>query len=170
MRKTREILNGAFDSYIIHLIDPQNSNKNVVPIEIDAARWIKAHDLNEPFLKRLWRNFKFAYAKRLLNLTTAENTSLRWKAVKHLAHIKDLHNWQYSLLASSCDPKTAVALARVDGVDRRYFLQPPGFSMVCNQDYLIHIIKDFLVFLENESKHPCITNFISNSFADVQVS
>lgn len=94
---------------------------------------------------------------------------MRWKATKYLARIKDLHNWQYSLLANECDSRTAIALARVEGVDSRYFVQPPGYGVICNQDYLVHILKDFLMHLENSSKHPCITNFISNSFADVQV-
>ncbi|KAK9745937.1 hypothetical protein QE152_g6568 [Popillia japonica] len=168
VRKTRERLNGAFDSYIVHLIEPQNNKNDVVKIEFDAARWVKASNSDETFHQRIWRNVKFAYAKRLLHLTTAANKSLRWKATKYLARIKDLHNWQYSLLANECDSRTAIALARVEGVDSRYFVQPPGYGVICNQDYLVHILKDFLMHLENSSKHPCITNFISNSFADVQ--
>ncbi|XP_022905286.1 protein SERAC1 isoform X2 [Onthophagus taurus] len=167
VKKTREILNGAFDPFILHIIEPKGVDENVYAITIDAARWIKVPNSEESFLIKQWKALKFAYARRLLSLTKADSHVIRTKATLQLAKIKDLESWQYAQLAHSSNARTAIALARLPDADLRYQIQPLVSPNRISTEYLVNVLRDFLVYLERQSAHHCISNFLSSSFSDL---
>ncbi|KAF2904971.1 hypothetical protein ILUMI_01214 [Ignelater luminosus] len=168
INKTYRTLNSVLDTSVIHFMEPMKhvDHKQKVDDNFVLINWIKTYDNNEQAAKKGWNSLKFAYARRLLNMTNSENSAVRRRAVKQLAEIKNLDNWHYSLLAHILDARTAVGLARTEDVDPRFFIQPPYRYLSYNHEMIINSMKEFLIALNNRSKHSCMTYFINRAFFD----
>lgn len=167
VQQTREILDNAIDTSIIDLLEPIKEQKVITTEEFSFPKWIEAPRSPETSLNTTWNSLKFIYARRLLNLTNSDNKSIRLRAIKHLAAVKKLENWQYSLLAHTCDAETSVGLARVRQVNPRLFLQPPLKFVDYDRTMLVNEMKDYLTELDKQSNHVCLKKFINQAFVDV---
>lgn len=132
--------------------------------------WLKTYKATESSVAHGWSTLKFVFARRLLSLTNSQNQELRIRAVKHLGGIKNLDNWQYSILAHMSNARTAVGLARIPGIDRRFFTEPS--LKYANFDHLMFVktLEDYLCNLNSNSNHRCLTKFISRVFKEEHVS
>lgn len=169
INKTYRTLNSVLDTSIVHFMEPMKhvDHKQEVDDNSVLINWIKGYDNNEhQAAKKGWNSLKFAYARRLLNMTNSENSTVRCRAVKQLAEIKNLDNWHYSLLAHILDARTAVGLARTENVNPRFFIQPPYRYLTYDHEMIINSMKEFLIALNNRSKHSCMTYFINRAFFD----
>lgn len=81
----------------------------------------------QPFGK-WWKALKHSVAWRLLRIAQEGELSDRLKAIKQLALIDHLKDWDFQHLAQLCDARTAVALAR-SNCDSRWFLPPPQYGV-----------------------------------------
>ncbi|KAL1400900.1 hypothetical protein pipiens_007036 [Culex pipiens pipiens] len=81
----------------------------------------------QPFGK-WWKALKHSVAWRLLRIAQAGELADRLKAVKQLALIDHLKDWDFQHLAQLCDARTAVALAR-SNCDSRWFLPPRQYGV-----------------------------------------
>lgn len=98
----------------------QSPDLEVVNAE-DEKNWI---DVMTNPVGKWWKAFKHSVAWRLLNIAQNGNQSERLKAVRQLAMIDHLKDWDFRHLAQICDARTAVSLAR-SNCDTRWFL--PAF-------------------------------------------
>lgn len=121
-------------------------------------------------MRNTWDALKFAYARRLVRLANNDNKTFRIKAIKQLAQIKHLDKWHCALLANMIDPRTAVALARSGGADKRLFMEPPLRYHNYNRDMIINAMREFLISLFEKSQHPCMGYFLSKAFVYEHVS
>lgn len=128
--------------------------------------WLKYDDPDENENTKSWKSLKFAYARRLLNMSNSEDQLVRCRAVKHFAKISNLDNWHYSLLAYLIDAKIAVALARTEIVDKRFFYKPTATYFGNNHETIINNMKEFLISLNNNANHSCLRYFINNAFLE----
>lgn len=80
----------------------------------------------QPFGK-WWKALKHSVAWRLLRIAQEGELSDRVKAIKQLALIDHLKDWDFQHLAQLCDARTAVALAR-SNCDSRWFLPPRQYG------------------------------------------
>lgn len=112
----------------------------------------------------------YSYARRLLNIAQSDDRNARVRAVDALAKIKNLDGWHYSLLAHTCDARTAVGLARTKDVDLKFFVNPPDRYVYYNHDKIVSWMKHFLISLTKRSEHPCMAYFIKKAFVNVQVT
>lgn len=81
----------------------------------------------QPFGK-WWKALKHSVAWRLLRITQEGELSDRLKAIKQLALIDHLKDWDFQHLAQLCDARTAIALAR-SNCDSRWFLPPRQYGV-----------------------------------------
>lgn len=130
-------------------------------------KWIKPNQTSESVISKGWNSLKFLYAQRLLNLSKSENKMIRLRAMEQMRMIKKLDNWQYSLLAHMCDANTAIGLSRTPGVDPKLFVEPPRNYTTYNYYMLVNEAREFLLHLESQASHPCLTKFINQAFAEV---
>lgn len=121
-------------------------------------------------MRNTWDALKFAYARRLVRLANNDNKTFRIKAIKQLAQIKHLDKWHCALLANMIDPRTAVALARSGGADKRLLMEPPLRYHNYNRDMIINAMREFLISLFEKSQHPCMGYFLSKAFVYEHVS
>lgn len=119
----------------------------------------------ESIFGNIWMALKFFYARRLLNLAGSDNREIRTRAVYHLAKLDTLKNWHYKLLEQLCDAPVAVSLARVKGVDERFFSDAPHAYHASNSYKLVHSMRQYLTLL-SQSDHSCIKNFVNTAFED----
>lgn len=169
IKKTQEILNNTIDTSIIDLMEPR------VEQELDTKKfvyidWLKTYKATESTVTRGWNTLKFMFARRLLILANSDNREMRLRAIKHLGGIKNLENWQYSILAHMCNARTAVGLARTPKVDQRFFLQPQLKYATFNHYMLVKTLEEFLKYLNSLSNHRCLAKFISRVFGGKHVS
>lgn len=164
VKKTGDIFTNALDTEVLSLDEPiadmKEKKDNYVFIDIQ-----KAQEYQDFSFYSSWGNLKFSLAKRLLILANNDNKFIRTKAVRQLARIKKLDYWQFALLATMIDAKTAVGLARTENVDPRLFIEPPIQYLGHTQTMIINVMKDLLVNLHAKSQHPCMGVFISKAFA-----
>lgn len=116
-------------------------------------------------LDRFWGNIMFSYARRLINIAKCDNKALRLKAVEALAKIHTLDDWQMEELSLSLDARTAIGLARIPGVDIRFFASPPHN---CVHDNLAYWMKHFMLQLSEVGNHPCLEYFVKKQYISVQ--
>lgn len=170
VNKTHQILNNVLDTSIIHFMEghkyderehENDNNSNYISIE-----WANNPESSEDVTKYGWKLLMFTYARRLLSLTDNESRTVRHKAVKQLAHITNLDNWQYSLLAHMMSSRTAVALARTSNVENRLFFKPSYIYMNYTHEMLVNSMKELLMALNYRSQHPCLEYFIIKAFID----
>lgn len=81
----------------------------------------------QPFGK-WWKALKHSVAWRLLKIAQEGNQSDRLKAIKQLALIDHLKDWDFQHLAQLCDAQTAISLAR-SNCDSRWFLPPRQYGV-----------------------------------------
>lgn len=166
IRKTREILDNAIDTSIIDILEPPR-HSSATHAEFTYPKYVEAPYNTEKDFSFMWNALKFVYARRLLNLTNNDNKAIRLRAIKQLANVKKLENWQYSLLASTCDATTSVGLARIKDANPRLFLQPTLKFYDYDQSMLVNEMKDYLIELDKQSNHSCLKKFISQAFVEV---
>ncbi|XP_053684773.1 protein SERAC1 isoform X2 [Sabethes cyaneus] len=75
-----------------------------------------------------WKALKHSVAWRLLRIAQKGEQSERLKAIKQLALIDHLKDWDFQHLAQLCDAQTAVSLAR-SNCDSRWFLPPRQYGV-----------------------------------------
>lgn len=129
--------------------------------------WIKPNHATESFLNKGWNSLKFLYAQRLINLSKSENKIIRLKAIEQMRMITKLDNWQYLLLAHMCDANTAIGLSRTPGIDPKLFVEPPHNYVTYNYYMLVNEAREFLLHLESQASHSCLSKFINQAFAEV---
>lgn len=139
------------------------SNNNI-------PEWISCDVEKENSISSIWKSLKFTYARRLLNLSKNDNKIVRLRAIKHLAEIKNLEKWQYSLLANTCDASTAVSLARFEGVNKSLFMQPPLKFVDHDHHMLVNDVRHYLSELDRQSNHSCLKKFLSQAFVEVYLT
>lgn len=108
-----------------------------------------------------WKAFKHSVAWRLLNIAQNGNQAERLKAVRQLAMIDHLKDWDFRHLAQICDARTAVSLAR-SGCDTRWFLPAFMHGMFMNPRGLLLEIKNQLNNLNQPNN--CVTYFMKKYF------
>jgi len=59
-------------------------------------------------------------------------------------------------IAQACDQKTAIGLARTNGVDTRLLLDPPDWKQPLDEGDLLRRVHLFLLKLDQDDPHPCI--------------
>ncbi|GLV44251.1 uncharacterized protein CBL_12453 [Carabus blaptoides fortunei] len=161
-----KILNTSLDTSVIdHLEDnPKkfiSANKKYICIESEPKK-------SPSFIDRFWDSVTYSYARRLLNIAQSDDRNARVRAVDALAKIRNLDGWHYSLLAHTCDARTAVGLARTKDVDLKFFVNPPDRYVYYNHDKIVSWMKHFLISLTKHSEHPCMAYFIKKAFVNVQ--
>ncbi|CAH1373103.1 unnamed protein product [Tenebrio molitor] len=166
IQTTKNVLTNALDTSILSIVEPTITEKpeNEDFVVIDMGREQEGQDAS---FRSNWSSFKFSFAKRLLILANSENKYLRKKAVRQLARIKKLDNWQFNLLSNMIDARTAVGLARTPDVDPRFFIPPPLRYLGHTHNMIVDVMKDLLVNLHAISQHPCMDYFISKAFSDI---
>lgn len=135
--------------------------------EVNLPSWLNGPNEKDVNISSIWNKMKFVYARRLLNLANSDNKTISLRAVEHLARIKNLEKWQYSLLANTCDAVTAVNLARTEGVNMLLFIRPPSKFMDHDHHMLVNELRDYLSKLDSQSDHSCLKKFISQAFVEV---
>ncbi|KAG2468576.1 SRAC1 protein, partial [Polypterus senegalus] len=95
----------------------------------------------------------------LLNKTQAADRATRLQAVQDLAESSQLQDYQYRTVAQACDHRTAIGVARTQGVDLRFFLPPPslpeGHDNCSTEDQL----RDLLASLPQSDVDECVKYF-----------
>lgn len=113
-------------------------------------------------LLRWWVAAQKSLAWRLMHVVKVGNKYEKERAIKSLANLKILSDWDCQTLAQACDAQTAVALARTEGVNLRFFLQPPKlFKKPLRGKELKEKIIDLLQAMEIQNHHSCLENFLS---------
>ncbi|XP_046386014.1 protein SERAC1 [Ischnura elegans] len=115
-----------------------------------------------------WNSVPSSLAWRLLDIAQNGNRKQRLKAVHSLAHLENLEESDYRQLAQACDPKTAVGLARTNGVDLRLFLKPPNYPPPAKKEDLVDCCHEMLKRLDTEEAHECVRYFVTDILPEVQ--
>lgn len=97
-------------------------------------------------------------AWRLLNIAQNGSQLERLKAVRQLANIDHLKDWDFRHLAQICDARTAVSLAR-SGADTRWFV--PVRKCIKNPKYVLSDLHDMLTSMGHNS---CVEHFLVKYF------
>lgn len=108
-----------------------------------------------------WKTFKHSVAWRLLNIAQHGNQSERLKAVRQLAMIDHLKDWDFRHLAQICDARTAVSLAR-SNCDTRWFLPAFMHGKFMNPRGLLLEFKT--KFTELTKSNACVKYFMKKYF------
>nr|CAD7571612.1 unnamed protein product [Timema californicum] len=113
-----------------------------------------------------WRKTR---AWRLLALAQSEDQRDRLQAVQDLASLTHLTDSDCKQLAQACDVRTAVGLARTPGVDLRLFLGAPYAHITSNKQELVKCMRALLTAVDRKCEHPCLQDFLSKAFPELQV-
>lgn len=117
-----------------------------------------------PSLNHWWERRKKLYIWRLVEVSNDSDHSDRKRAVESLASYKNLQDYEYQQLAQACNAQTAVALARVKNIDKRFFLKPHQSNHVLENQELVDSMRDVLYKLCKCTRHPCLNYFLSKVF------
>ncbi|CAD7080998.1 unnamed protein product [Hermetia illucens] len=107
-----------------------------------------------------WKTFKHSVAWRLLNIAQTGDKHDRLKAVRQLAQIRHLKDWDFQHLAQICDARTAVSLAR-SKCDRRWFLPQYMHGVIRDSKLLLN---DLQKLLEKLKPNSCVEAFLKKYF------
>lgn len=121
------------------------------------ANWINV--IIHPFGK-WWKTFKHSVAWRLLHIAQNCDKNERLKAIRQLAQIDHLKDWDFRHLAQICDARTAVSLAR-SGCDSRWFVPVHMHGVVKNPKM---VVNDLHKMLEKLLPSGCVQHFFSKYF------
>ncbi|XP_037957146.1 protein SERAC1 [Teleopsis dalmanni] len=109
-----------------------------------------------------WKSAKHSVAWRLLNIAQTGTRHERLKAVRQLARIDHLKDWDFRHLAQICDARTAISLAR-SGADKRWFLPVHMDGCIKNPKILL---SDWHGLLSTLLKNSCVHHFFNKYFPD----
>uniref|UniRef100_A0A182JMG4 GPI inositol-deacylase n=1 Tax=Anopheles atroparvus TaxID=41427 RepID=A0A182JMG4_ANOAO len=113
----------------------------------------------QPF-EKWWKALKHSVAWRLLRIAQQGNQAERLKAIRQLAQIDHLKDWDFRHLAQLCDYRTAISLARSD-CDTRWFLPPRHYGV---QKEMREVLHDMKALLELLSPHKCAEYALEQTF------
>uniref|UniRef100_A0A034V3Q2 Protein SERAC1 n=1 Tax=Bactrocera dorsalis TaxID=27457 RepID=A0A034V3Q2_BACDO len=125
--------------------------------EEDEKKWISI--IINP-IGKWWKAVKHSVAWRLLNIAQTGSQHERLKAVRQLACIDHLKDWDFRHLAQICDARTAVSLAR-SGADSRWFVPVHMRGCIKNPKLVLADFHDMLARLRPNS---CVDNFFNKYF------
>ncbi|XP_055535747.1 protein SERAC1 isoform X2 [Wyeomyia smithii] len=165
-------------SALSHLVDTR-------VLEIDRKRpdyiYIKHHIYRQSLLEQLeqerqnsklvnvvvhpfgkwWRTLKHSVAWRLLRIAQKGEQSERLKAIKQLALIDHLKDWDFQHLAQLCDAQTAISLAR-SNCDSRWFLPPRQYGV---EKEIHDVLGDIKRLIEMLIPDRCAAYVLEHTFA-----
>ncbi|XP_019536327.3 protein SERAC1 isoform X2 [Aedes albopictus] len=118
----------------------------------------------QPFGK-WWKALKHSVAWRLLKIAQEGEQSDRLKAIKQLALIDHLKDWDFQHLAQLCDAQTAVSLAR-SNCDSRWFLPPRQYGVEKSAHEVLASIKGLI---EKLAPHRCAEYALEHTFTSHQI-
>ncbi|PNF22236.1 Protein SERAC1 [Cryptotermes secundus] len=121
-----------------------------------------------PSFLKFWRSLEQSYSWQLIAMAQTGDRNDRLKAVQLLAKLKSMKDWDYQHVAQMCDARTAVGLARTEGIDLRFFLKPPYWHLSPTKEALMGNMYSLLHSLNDVKKHPCITFFLTKAFPKIQ--
>lgn len=162
-----DIVHHTIDTSVLDM--EESAPKKAIQYTVNYIELPKEPGKSESIIDRFWDSMTFSYARRLLNLAQNENREYRLRAVESLSKIKNLDDWHYSFLAHMCDERTAVALARTEGVDQRFFLSPPKQLLFDDDVQLTTWMKELMQKLNTTCHHQCLSNFTKQNFINIQV-
>ncbi|XP_058832131.1 protein SERAC1 isoform X2 [Topomyia yanbarensis] len=118
----------------------------------------------QPFGK-WWKVLKHSVAWRLLRIAQEGDQNDRLKAVKQLALIDHLKDWDFQHLAQLCDAQTAVSLAR-SNCDSRWFLPPRQYGV---EKEIREVLSDIKSLIEKLIPDRCAVYVLEHTFAANQI-
>ncbi|XP_062564751.1 protein SERAC1 isoform X2 [Armigeres subalbatus] len=118
----------------------------------------------QPFGK-WWKALKHSVAWRLLKIAQEGDQSDRLKAIKQLALIDHLKDWDFQHLAQLCDAQTAISLAR-SNCDSRWFLPPRQYGVEKSTHEVLASIKGLL---EKLAPDQCAEYVLEHTFTSHQI-
>ncbi|XP_062712602.1 protein SERAC1-like [Aedes albopictus] len=118
----------------------------------------------QPFGK-WWKALKHSVAWRLLKIAQEGEQSDRLKAIKQLALIDHLKDWDFQHLAQLCDAQTAVSLAR-SNCDSRWFLPPRQYGVEKSAHEVLASIKGLI---EKLAPDRCAEYALEHTFTSHQI-
>lgn len=118
----------------------------------------------QPFGK-WWKALKHSVAWRLLKIAQEGDQSDRLKAIKQLALIDHLKDWDFQHLAQLCDAQTAISLAR-SNCDSRWFLQPRQYGVEKSTHEVLASIKGLI---EKLAPDQCAEYVLEHTFTSHQI-
>lgn len=125
--------------------------------EEDDKKWISV--IVNP-VGKWWKAVKHSVAWRLLNIAQTGSHHERLKAVRQLARIDHLKDWDFRHLAQICDARTAVSLAR-SGADTRWFIPVHMKGCIKNPKLVLTELHELLEHLKPRS---CVKHFFAKYF------
>ncbi|XP_046810583.1 protein SERAC1 [Lucilia cuprina] len=125
--------------------------------EEDEKKWISV--IVNP-VGKWWKAVKHSIAWRLLNIAQTGSHHERLKAVRQLARIDHLKDWDFRHLAQICDARTAVSLAR-SGADTRWFI--PVHMKGCIKNPKL-VLSELHGLLERLKPRSCVKHFFAKYF------
>lgn len=125
----------------------------------DEKKWISV--IVNP-IGKYWKALKHSVAWRLLDIAQHGNQHDRLKAVRQLASIDHLKDWDYRHLAQLCDARTAISLAR-SGADKRWFVPVHMKGCIKNPKVVLSELHDLLSRLKAKS---CVNHFFKKYFPE----
>lgn len=127
--------------------------------EEDERKWINV--IINP-IGKWWKTAKHSIAWRLLNIAQHGSHHERLKAIRQLARIDHLKDWDFQHLAQICDARTAVSLAR-SGADIRWFIPVHMKGCIKNPKLVLSELHDLLSKMTNNK---CIKYFFLKHFPE----
>lgn len=113
----------------------------------------------QPF-EKWWKALKHSVAWRLLRIAQQGDQADRLKAIRQLAQIDHLKDWDFQHLAQLCDHRTAISLAR-SNCDTRWFLPPRQYGV---EKQMREVLVEMKSLLELLSPHKCAEYALEQTF------
>lgn len=148
--------------YIKHHIYRQ-SLKEQLEQEREDSRLVNV--VVQPFGK-WWKVLKHSVAWTLLKIAQEGDQSHRLKAIKQLALIDHLKDWDFQHLAQLCDAQTAISLAR-SNCDSRWFLPPRQYGVEKSTHEVLAGVKGLIEKLAPENN--CAAYVLEHTFTSHQI-
>ncbi|XP_065086920.1 protein SERAC1 isoform X2 [Ochlerotatus camptorhynchus] len=119
----------------------------------------------QPFGK-WWKVLKHSVAWTLLKIAQEGDQSHRLKAIKQLALIDHLKDWDFQHLAQLCDAQTAISLAR-SNCDSRWFLPPRQYGVEKSTHEVLAGVKGLIEKLAPDNN--CAAYVLEHTFTSHQI-
>ncbi|PSN32433.1 hypothetical protein C0J52_22989 [Blattella germanica] len=163
--KTQDALSNTVKSDVLHqkkqpeyiyINDPHFHLMYEKSVAIDGEKRTRQSSSWVPALAAFWKSLKKSYCYQLVAMAQSKDRADRLKAVKLLSRQKHLKDWECQQVAQMCDARTAVGLARCEGIDLRLFLKPPYSHKTPTKQELTENICNLLFDLNKINNHACI--------------
>lgn len=119
----------------------------------------------QPFGK-WWKALKHSVAWTLLKIAQEGDQSHRLKAIRQLALIDHLKDWDFQHLAQLCDAQTAISLAR-SNCDSRWFLPPRQYGVEKSTHEVLAGVKGLIEKLAPDNN--CAAYVLEHTFTAHQI-